>query len=413
MNKVLQKIKSSSFIQLTSWTLLSQLIVFLLSPISTRLFTPSQFGLYTLATSVVSMVVPVISLKFDSLIVTEKEEHSAYLAMLVSYISIPIISIVTIIIYYIYGVYSYIDISIFEIIIIFLILIVTGISNIGVSYANRLSLFNEIGKYNFIRSLFQNVILIIVGFIGFGVKGMLVSMLLGNFFGFSRIMKNKPKIKGKTIIVEDIKDYFKKNIDLLKYSFPAHFVNSFSYTILNFLIVALYDTEVFGYYSLAFRVLGLPLMVITQNMSRIFFKESSEEWNNLKSYAHSLKKSVMILVSVSIPMLIVLVLFSPTIFSVIFGKSWEMTGVFVQILAPMFAIRLIVSSLMTIFIVIQKQRVELLFQNMFLISSITVFIVSKILNLSIIYFLTGISISYSIIYIIIFIYIFRRRNQYD
>lgn len=404
----LKIIRNTGLYKLTFWTLISQAIVFVLSPITTRLFSPAQFGLYTLATSVISMVVPILSFKFDALIVTEKNEEDMEKAISISYKSVFFISFITALLYFLYGKFTEINISVSQIILIFLILIITGISNIGVSYANRIENYSSIGQYNFLRSLFQNLLLVLVGFLGFGIVGMLISMLVGNFFGLNKIMKGTPKVDSKKNI--NLKYYFFNNINLVKYSLPAHFINSFSYTIVNFLIVDLYNTTIFGYYSLAYRVLMLPLMIITQNMSKIFFKEASHEWNNSRSYSVTLTKNLKILLVISIPMTLVLFYLSPVLFSFVFGKNWIVTGEFVRILSFMFGIRLIVSSLMTIFIVIGEQKKELVFQCLFMISSLILFIFAKIFSLSVYVFLGMISISYSLIYIYILFYIFLKRK---
>lgn len=115
----LKIIRNTGLYKLTFWTLISQAIVFILSPITTRLFSPAQFGLYTLATSVVSMVVPVLSLKFDALIVTEKNEEDMEKAISISYKSIFFISFITALLYFLYGKFTEINISVSQIILIF------------------------------------------------------------------------------------------------------------------------------------------------------------------------------------------------------------------------------------------------------------------------------------------------------
>ena len=70
MHEFLNRVKHSPMVQLTIWSIFAQLITFILSPVTTRIFSPEQFGFYTLISSVVSMVMPILSLKFDSLIVS-------------------------------------------------------------------------------------------------------------------------------------------------------------------------------------------------------------------------------------------------------------------------------------------------------------------------------------------------------
>ncbi|EME7213004.1 oligosaccharide flippase family protein, partial [Enterococcus faecium] len=67
-----------SLIILVSGSLLAQIITILSSPISTRIFSPEDFGNYTLVTTAVSIFGPVICLKYDMSIISasKKEEQT-------------------------------------------------------------------------------------------------------------------------------------------------------------------------------------------------------------------------------------------------------------------------------------------------------------------------------------------------
>ncbi|WP_185080499.1 lipopolysaccharide biosynthesis protein [Enterococcus gallinarum] len=410
---MIDKLKKSPMVQLTVWSLLGQFFTFILSPVTTRIFSAEQFGFYTLISSVVSMVMPVLSLKFDSLIVSEKDEKDSFIALKISAITIFILSAVTVIMYKIYCVYSNMELSLIQIVLIYSILIITGISNIGVAVSNRYENYNLIGKYNFLRLLAQNILLVVLGLLHFSVNGMLLSLLLGNFLGFINLMKIVPykEIRKSYIRNNEMKDFFLRNTEMIKYSFPAHFVNSMSYTIFNFLITALYGTETFGYYSLSFRILGMPLVLITSNMAKVFMKNSADEWNEYKSVEKNLKKYTIILIGIAVPFSILLFVFSPFFFSLLFGRNWIVTGNYVRILSIMFGIRLVVSSLMNFFIITRNQAMELLFQSFFLGIAIVIYFVARNLNLQIENFLILISIGYSLNYIIIYLYIYTNRRK--
>lgn len=117
-------------------------------------------------------------------------------------------------------------------------------------------------------------------------------------------------------------------------------------------------------------------------------------------------------------MVVILILFSPYIFEVIFGDGWQVSGIFVQILAPMFGIRLVVSTFTPALIIVGKQKIELIIQSAFIIISILSFIICRIYNYDIHIFLTIITVSYSIIYLILYVIIYRfsvnnKEDNYD
>ncbi|EME7177833.1 oligosaccharide flippase family protein, partial [Enterococcus faecium] len=140
-----KKISNSPMLTLTFWTVIAQVITFLISPITTRIFSAEEFGFYTLISSVVSMVMPILSMKFDSLIVSEKRRVEANKAVMLSFFIMVFISFLVVILYYIYSIYTGIGISLVQLILFLLILIVTGVSNVGVAYANRNREYSLIG----------------------------------------------------------------------------------------------------------------------------------------------------------------------------------------------------------------------------------------------------------------------------
>lgn len=72
--KILSSDYFKSVFRLTVGSLIAQLITALVSPISTRLYTPEQLAVYTLILTVSSMFGPVLCGKYDMAIVSAKDE---------------------------------------------------------------------------------------------------------------------------------------------------------------------------------------------------------------------------------------------------------------------------------------------------------------------------------------------------
>ena len=62
---------------------------------------------------------------------------------------------------------------------------------------------------------------------------------------------------------------------------------------------------------------------------------------------------------------------APWLFPFVFGQKWKMAGEYAQILTPMFFLKFITSPLSSMYIIAQKQRLELIGQ-IFLFSSVLV-----------------------------------------
>ncbi|EPI00979.1 polysaccharide biosynthesis protein [Enterococcus faecalis 13-SD-W-01] len=390
-----KKLKKTDFYKITFGSILAQVVIILVSPLTTRIYTPEQLGNYTLIISIVSLVLPVSNLKINTLIITDKNKRE--IAVYVSLIIGLLVSMVTFLfsLFYLKGTHE-----IIWSFLLFAILFFNSLNNVGVSLSNSDSNYNLIGKFNLIKSVIQNFFLIIFGLFSFDVIGMLFSQLIGSFTGtFTMFRASNFRLSFSSIPnVKTTVKFVRENIGLIIYSAPAHFVNSLSYNILNFFINSLFGASIFGFYSLAFRILGMPLTVISQNFSKVFFKDAAEEWNSKGKFTASLRKHTIILVTISVMFLFGAIFLGPMLFEIVFGSAWKTTGTYVQILAPMFAIRLIVSSLTPAFLIAKKQNIELLFQSSFLFLAIISYILTKLLNLEIISFLILVSSIYVLIY---------------
>lgn len=411
----LKNITSSNYFkaisQLTVGSLLAQLITVLVSPISTRLYSPEQLGVYTLIITVSAMFGPVLAGKYDMAIVSaedDKEVNNLIIgSVLFSLIFVGFISI---------GFYFYLnskpeileEVGNFAYLLIF-ILLLTGAINILNYYNNRYKDYKLISSVYVIRTSFQNLGLVLFGLLRFGAIGLLLSQLLGSLAGLKKQSKSLYDNRSifKEVNLKDIKKTLVKYRKQPLYAMPAHFINSASYSILNFFITGLFGLSSFGYYSMSYRILGLPLSLVSMNVSKVFFQRASDEKHNKGTYNKTLIEITLFLLCLSIPMVLILVFLAPKLFEIVFGDGWYVAGRYAQLLAPMYGIRFIVSALTPALVISGEQKLEVLIQSLFIISSIFSYIICKYMLLGIGTFFSIVSLSYSMIYILLYITIYK------
>lgn len=161
--------------------------------------------------------------------------------------------------------------------------------------------------------------------------------------------------------------------------------------------------SVVGFYSISVRVLGLPLSVVSGNVSRVFFEEASREFKTTGGFRKAFNKSTIFLVSLAIPMVIFMMIFAPPLCGFVFGEGWEVAGEYIKILAPMFGIRFVVTALSPGLLIANKQNYELVLQLMLVAASVISFILTKVNTSSIEEFLLYICVSKSIVFIAYFV----------
>ncbi|WP_335432313.1 lipopolysaccharide biosynthesis protein [Bacillus sp. JJ1609] len=396
---------------LATGSLFAQLLTVISAPFLTRLFSPEDLGVYTYVLSVATIFMSVINGRYDMSIVNEEREDRIYplikLSLIISFFGSLVIAVG----YWLYILWfseeynSYLYTAGY----IYLFLLSYGVINVLTAYNNRKKEYKIITSVYIIRTACQNIGAIFLGFLKFGLIGLLIPYTVGQLLGINRQAQSlKPHLKEiKRVKISEMLEVLKIHYKQPLFSAPAIFANSFSYSSITLFIGFLFGMSTVGYYSISVRLLGLPLSIISGNVSKVFFEEASREFNATNQFYNTLKKTAFYQIIIAIPMVIVIMISSPKIFGLIFGADWTVAGEYVVILAPMFGIRFIVSSISTGMIIANKQNFELILQIGFILASVVSFIVTNALDLSVERFLIVVSILFSIAYILYFIAVLR------
>jgi len=405
------KLKSNfyrSLIQLLSSSAIAQLFTIGVSFLLTRIYNVEEIAFYSIILTFVSLFGPVICAKLDSaIVIANSDDEAINLSWGSLYIS-SIISVTAFIIYLIYIklIEEYSSLVNYSVLLLVLLML-NAVVNILISINNRNNDYRLISKLQVRRSLVQNIGIIIFGLLKFGVNGLIFSQQLSLLIGIKLQLKNiDAKYYLKVPKAKEIIISVKKYKEQLIFTLPAHFLNSASYSLLNLFIMSLFGAITFGYYSMTFRILSLPLSLISMNVSKIFLRRASELSSQGDSTYPFFKKVSSFLILVAIPMVLVLLFFAPDLFSILLGNEWEIAGFYAQILAPMYGIRLVVSALTPILLITKNQKIELYIQCLFLLIALIAYGIVSVFALNVTSYLYIISVSYSIIYIIFYVILF-------
>ena len=404
----------TSIATLMSGSVLAQFITILASPLMTRLYTEEQIGEYTLVLTAVSMFGSVLCGRYDQSIVSEPDERNSYSLIKLCFLLTIIVSLV---IGIGYAVYYQLEESTSlgggeTFFWIFLLLLLTGVGNILNAYNNRLRQYKVMATTHVMRTAWKEASLVGLGILKTGYYGLLVSQSLGVGIGLStqakKLIQDREKLR--SITGKDMKIVARHHIRQPLFSVPASFANSFSYSVLNIFVSNLFGNAVLAHYSMSFRMLGLPLVLISSNMSRTFFERASREYDQKGEFHRTFLQTSVLLAAIAVPMVILLVLFAPWAFEMFFGEGWGKAGVYVRYLAPMFGIRLITSALSSAMTICNKQHIELYLQGFFVVSAYVVYFLCRD-GATMEAFLIGISTMFSVIYIVYYLVMLKMSNS--
>ena len=392
-----------SILTLLTGSMAAQLFTVICSPILTRICTAEDLGTYSLITGAITIFGMVMSLRYEVCMVSEPNERKAFGLAKLSFYICGGMSCIVFLIYSLYfftrsfGTNPFI-LSLITATLVFLL----GIVNIVTAYNNRHKEYSLITKTYVARMFCQNAGNLIAGFLHFGAIGLALSQLIGYFVGVHAqaypLLQHRKEIAD--ISSQDIKEIALDNKKQPLLSAPAVFANGLSYTLINYFIEALFSTTVVGYYSISYRILGLPLTLISGNVSKVFLERAACEFQNEGNFKKTYSSTLKLMLAMAVPMAVLLMIFAPWLCEVGLGKGWHVAGEYIRILAPMMALRFVAGGVNCAAIIVNRQQYDFIIQISLTVTAITIFIFSSMLSLKIDAFLILLSVAFSMIYLV-------------
>ena len=400
-------IKSKTFKSvsvLLTGSLLAQLIIFISLPVMTRLYSTFNVGIYSLILSAVAIFSPVINGKYELSIMQEEDENKIYTLYRLCIKVGKILSLIVAIGYLFYFAFNkaFQSYTIIFSIAIFIQLLFYTLYNPLIAYNNRVEKYSNISNSMIIRNIVQSAVFILLGLLSYNYLGLLFSLILGQIAATLFLIKTSKKIKlgMEEFEKSDIDFYLKKYKKMPMFTAPATLANTLSYSSINIFIGFFFGLEILGLYSISYKVLGLPLVLISGNIARVYFQKATTENERLGNFYNITIKTIVFLSAFSFLMFLVMFFLIPVLMPFLFGNDWSTAGKYVQIFAPMFSIRFITSSISYGLVIAGKQRIDFILQMLFIVFLFIGALLTSFLELNIETFLIFLSATYSLVYLI-------------
>ena len=397
-------------------TAVAQAIPIAISPILTRLYTPSDFGVFALFFSIVAILGTVVNGRYELAIMLPKKDEDAINIFALGFIINCIISFAILLIILIFNrqitnMLGNSDISLW-LYFVPLTLFFMGIFNVLNYFNTRQKNYEDIATANIYKSIVLAVVQLGIGFIKQGVVGLISGQIISQMFANMRLAKNifKDKILISKISIAKMVVLGKKYRDFPKILMISHAINTISGQILVIMVPLFFGFYELGLIVLAQRVISAPISIISKSISQVFFQEASLLYLKQGGCLPLFKTTIKSLFFMSFVMSVIIWFLAYAI-PFVFGQSWEPLIVYVHILIPMYFFSFIDSPLSLMFMVAQQQKMDLIWQVYLIITLICSLIVGRYLG-GIVGSLAIYSITYSLAYVINIIICFKFSKGY-
>lgn len=144
-------------------------------------------------------------------------------------------------------------------------------------------------------------------------------------------------------------------------------MNITSFQIVPVLFSRLFTAAEAGYYFLGFRILSAPISLVAVAIGQVFFQRTGAQPAQIPLWVAKILARMILLLTLPT---VGLFLFAEPLFALVFGGKWAMTGRYIQSLTPLFFLQFLTSPLSFILIVREKQNVVAGIQFLLLFSTV-------------------------------------------
>lgn len=352
---------------LMTGTAMAQLVTFAAMPLISRLYSPSEYGVFAAYSSVVAIIAAVGTLKYDMAIMLPRDEQVAMtLKRTVTWVAFAV------------GLIAAVACLIFAGPISQLInspeaapwLVLVGLSSFMLGelaalgfWLNRRSRYKEMASNRVLQSGATALAQLALGVTKFlGPGGLIVGAVVGQLVGVIGLRRRTPELR-----TAPAPSWHERKTVLRRYrrmpllNMPTALVDSVRMNGIN-LIIAAVSIGALGQFSLAWRIVEVPSVLISSAISQVFFQRLTEVPRG-HLYAAARRSTIRTAMVGVVPFALVYFL-SPAFFPWFFGAQWSEAGSYAQALVPWLFMTMITSPISTIFVVTERQH-SLLYFSLF------------------------------------------------
>jgi O-antigen/teichoic acid export membrane protein len=350
---------------LLSGTVIAQIIGYALAPLLTRLYSTAEMGELALYMRITGFIAAIATLRYEAALPIPKYDGHSFLlyriSLLLSFVVLGISSLILIslIVTDITPGFSWY----------YLVLIILGsaaivVINIGTNWSIRTGSFSLISRQKISNSLFSNFLKWGFAYLSWGYFGLILATFIGYFiscfefvFNYRGLKKKFSKLKSRKKTWVLLKDY--REFPLL--NLPHILVDHGRDMLIATLILAYFSESVYGSFSHSYAMLRIPSMLIGVSLSQVFYNQAIKLYNDNQRMLLLLKKTVGMLLVISIVPFTILYLYGEPIFAWIFGANWAEAGSYSEKMSFWLMVSFIVSPISALPMILKKQKIALIF----------------------------------------------------
>lgn len=354
---------SQNVLTLMTGTTIAQAIPIAISPILTRLYTPSDFGLLALYMSIASLLSVIATGRYELAIMLPKKESDALNIVALSLLITFFISFMALVIIYLFNEQIALLLNNKNIsnwlYFVPLTVLLTGFYQSFNYWDNCKKQYKQISKSRVLQSSATGVSNVTFGYTGFTYGGLILGGVIGQAFStsflgrkFYQSEKQNFELISKSKMVILAKKY--KKFPLIN---SVHaFINIVKENAVNIFLAIKYSQSILGYYFFMMKLMKLPAGLLGSSLAQVFYREASEKYNKDKNIQTNVLNLIKKLIAISIIPIVFFYFIAEDLFRIVFGEEWIIAGNYAKAVTPYIFFHFIASPLGMVPLMVNKQE---------------------------------------------------------
>ncbi|MBK9576275.1 MAG: oligosaccharide flippase family protein [Fibrobacteres bacterium] len=336
----------------------SQFISLLAAPILLRQYSPSQFGLYSFMTSMATIASVVMCGRLDMAIALAENSFQArrvlkaanLVSLLTATALAPLVAVSFILsdqgVIFLCALVSAIALAFFQAQCAFLL---------------RAGKFGSVGNVRVINAALLAVVQIGIGMLFKMTRGMLLGYVVVAIGMVVVVQVYVIGFRMEFLSLVRLRVVARLYIGFLRYDIFSAFLNSFSSQVPVILFKLMFGDAVAGFYSVANRMLTLPVSVIGANVSQVFYQAAAERSRSGAEIGPMMRRWMIGLFVIGVLAFLPVLIRGEWLFIVLGGSKWAGSGSIAKLLIPWLFVHFVVSPFFVSFSVWGKLKTMLAF----------------------------------------------------
>jgi O-antigen/teichoic acid export membrane protein len=324
-----------------SGAVVSQLATLVAAPVLTRIYPAEAMGVFSIYASVVAVLSVAAALRYELAIVLPRDEREADELFILSCLAVLAVTALTCAAVGLAGRAAAERFGV-PALAPWLAWIPATVLAVGLYqnlnyWCTRQSRFRQVSVSQALRSGIAAAIQLAAGAAGLGAAGLIGGHLAGQSGAAAALgMQNGKRIAARLrpgIRWRNLGALARRYAEFPAYSMPQSLLNALSQNLPVFLLAFFYGAKAAGYYAISYRILQMPVTLVSQSVRQVFLQQASEACRNGRRPLRMFAKLTLTLALIAALPTVAVFAFGPPLFAAVLGPQWGEAGQYARWMA--------------------------------------------------------------------------------